>query len=224
MRRTVFAALTVVIVCAFALPARSQWAVTYLHPSGAAQSWGTGVSGVDQVGRITNAANSSTFAALWTGSAASFVNMNPAGSSSSELDGTDGVHQVGSFVGNPAFHAYPPHYAGMWSGTAASVVNLQPTTGGIYEPWSEALAVEGSIQAGNYKPSTEPPLQIAATWNGTAASYTGLSQPGATFSGPFGTDGVSVAGFLATPGTPPAGLSHAAWWTFGPTSFTDLNP
>ncbi len=84
MRQTVFAGLFLAIVFGFLVPAHAQWTVTYLHPAGAAESWGTGVSGVDQVGRITNAGSSNTFAALWTGTAGSFVNLNPAGASASD--------------------------------------------------------------------------------------------------------------------------------------------
>ncbi len=112
----------------------------------------------------------------------------------------------------------------MWSGTAASVVNLQPTTGAIYEPWSDALAVEGSIQVGDYQPSTEPILQNAGTWSGTSASYAALSSPGLPYSGALGTDGVSVVGYASTPATAPSGPPHAALWKFGPSTFTDLSP
>lgn len=223
MRRTLFAGLLFVAACAFASPAHSQWSVTYLHPAGAAESWGTGVSGVDQVGRITNPGSSNTFAALWTGSAASFANLNPVGATSSRIDGTDGVHQVGSIVGNAMFHAYPPQYAGVWSGTAASFVNLQPTTGGIYEPWSHAVAVEGSIQAGDYEASTEPATSSAGIWHGTSASYTPLSSPGFSYTAALGTDGVSVVGAASSPTTPPLTVTHAALWLSAST-FIDLNP
>ena len=220
--------LLVVAFGSFVSPAHSQWQVSYLHPRWCTRSWGAGVSGADEVGRtrFTAAASFNTYGALWTGTAASYVNMNPAGALSSRIDGTDGVHQVGTFSPTPTIppsHAYTPYFAGMWSGTPASMVSLHPS-GGNYEPWSHALAVEGNIQTGDYEPNTEPYIQRGERWSGTAASHVALSSPGFSSAAGQGTDGTSIAGWVSTSQIPGSGPFHAALWTFGPNSFVDLNP
>ena len=79
-----------------------------------------GVSGNQQVGFGTlNTTGRPAQALLWSGTAASAVNLNPAGYTDSEAYGTNGSEQVGEaggFFGPQAF---------LWSGTAASAVNLQ---------------------------------------------------------------------------------------------------
>src|ERR1043165_2750576 len=94
---------------------QAQWAVTYLDPDGASDSLTTSVSGGQQVGRARE-----NRAALWTGTAASWVDLHPAGAVNSIAYGTSGGYQVGSaLVGNQ-------ECASLWTGTAASWVNLGP--------------------------------------------------------------------------------------------------
>src|SRR4051812_25584539 len=56
-----------------------------------------GSSSGQQVGFVSNSTNGTgDHAALWSDSAASFVDLHPAGFASSDINATDGVHQVGS--------------------------------------------------------------------------------------------------------------------------------
>lgn len=211
--------LALIVSGALASGAHAQWVVSYLHPAGALQSFGNGVSGVDQVGYIKAGANN--HGALWTGSAASFVDMNPASAIASILNGTDGVRQAGEFSPVPTIppsHSYMVNFAAIWSSTPASMVNIQPSGGG-YEPVSSAVAIEGDLQTGYYAYTSEPSTPGAARWNGSAASYAGLATPGLTSRCGLGTDGSSIVGRAAG-----SGGFHATLWTFGPTAFVDLNP
>ena len=92
-----------------------------LHPTGFARSEAFDVDGAIQVGHVSSSEFSGgpKRAALWSGTAASFVDMNPAGAGRSTLRGADGGYQVGSaaFSGNS-------DNAGIWSGTPDSFVNL----------------------------------------------------------------------------------------------------
>ena len=208
------ALLAAVLLCVLANSAHSQWTVTYLHPAGAIQSYAYGVSAVDVVGEET-ASGLDYHAARWTGSAASFVDLNPAGARSSTLYGTDGVHQVGSASG----------HAGIWSGTAASFVDLHPS-GHSQNSFSVAYSVQGNLQAGVLAEDSNSPY-LPASWNSTAASYanistaTGYGSSAYILLGNYGTDGVSIVGTTMRPSGNP---QHAGLWKFGPDSFTDLNP
>jgi hypothetical protein len=65
-------------------------------------------------------------ALLWRGTAASYVDLNPAGYSNTTAVATNGSIQAGyssAYIGNAP---EPTPYAMMWSGTAASAVSLQP--------------------------------------------------------------------------------------------------
>ena len=58
--------------------AHSQWTVTYLQPATTTDSFGRGVPlRVDQVGQAST--GGIYHAALWTGSAGSYVDLQPAG-------------------------------------------------------------------------------------------------------------------------------------------------
>ncbi len=58
----------------------AEWTVSSLHPAGQSSSEARGGWGFDQVGNIYNGAERATF---WSGTASSWVNLDPAGSSES---------------------------------------------------------------------------------------------------------------------------------------------
>src|SRR3954447_23492481 len=112
------------LIAAFCISIESQ-AATYvgslLHPAtGYLSSFATGASDANQVGDGFDAASNRDHALLWTGSAASAVNLNPPSWAASIGTATSGANQVGrgyiTFGGNP--------HAVLWSGTAASYVDL----------------------------------------------------------------------------------------------------
>ena len=202
--------------------AHSQWTVNYLHPAGAGYSIATGVSGADQVGYAL--VGDYGHAARWTGSAASFVDMNPAGAITSSINDTDGVHQVGSFMRNPTI---PPGFsinrAGVWSGTAASHVDLHPPG---FPPanhqYSFARATQGTLQTGVFSLSEAAP-ECAVRRNLTAASYASIHPAGYGRSSGLGTDGTTIVG-VAVPDINNPFVRHAGLWKFAPDMFIDLHP
>jgi MYXO-CTERM domain-containing protein len=102
-------------------------------------------------------------ASLWQGSAESWVNLNPAGASSSLANGIHADQQVGwaSIAGTQR--------AGLWSGSAASWVDLHPagattsTAWGVHDGRQVGSAIFGGIAR-------------AGLWEGSAASWVDLSQ------------------------------------------------
>jgi hypothetical protein len=213
--------LIALVLNVFASAAHGQWTVTYLHPAGAVNSYGTGVSGVDEVGYSVVGTND--HAARWTGSAASFADMNPAGAVSSAILGTDGVHQIGSFKPTPTIPpatTFPVSRATIWSGTAISAVNIHPGGGSIFEAQSVGAAIEGSLQTGSF--SGHEGEGVAARWNGTAGSYINIHPVAYGRSAGLGTDGVSIVGSVS--GGSSVTFFHAGLWKFAPDVFVDLNP
>jgi hypothetical protein len=100
--------------------AHAQWTATSLHPAGlhppgAWQSYATGGSGTTQVGYTLN--GGVRRACRWNGSAASWVDINPAGSVSSAALASSGT-QVGGWAWGTS--------AALWNG--GSVVNLDGAT------------------------------------------------------------------------------------------------
>ena len=85
------------------------------HPSGFIASKANDISGTQQVGHGFN--GNYQHALLWSGTAASAVDLIPSGYNTSAAEDTNGTQQVGSvFAGH--YHAF------VWSGTAASAVDL----------------------------------------------------------------------------------------------------
>ena len=158
-----------------ASPAHAQWAVTYLHPEGATESYGNGVSGVDEAGNIIFGAFPDTLvhhAALWRGTAESFVDMNPEGALSSSFNATDGVHQVGSFLRNPGIPPGPViNRAAIWSGTAASYVDLYPNVPPFDHQRVIPTDTDGNMQVGYYqRGEINPGPTSGLRWNSTPES------------------------------------------------------
>jgi len=152
-----------------------------LHPIAFAYSKALGVHDGQQVGYGSSIAypgltadapgyHTASHALLWTGSAASVVDLNPAAFTASEASATNGVQQ-----GGWAYDAVLGQHAGMWSGTAASFVDLHPAgytdskvngmtaAKQVGEAWVGPLGLPGSVRH-------------AIVWQGTAASAVDLNQ------------------------------------------------
>jgi hypothetical protein len=96
-------------------------------------------------------------ASRWSGSAASWVDLNPAGASHSVAHGTDGTRQIGSI-----FFAADDWPAAVWSGTAASWIAL-PEIG--LAP-RDGYAIDGDQKVGAVDLSGGG-LPHAILWNGS---------------------------------------------------------
>jgi hypothetical protein len=181
--------------------ARAQYTLTDLTPTGPLAG-AFGVSGGTQVGVAFGEA------ALWSGTAASFVNLDPSGYTGGRAEGVSGAYQVGQ-VGNGT-----NGFAALWNGTAASFVNLDPSGGTLN---SVAFGVSGGTQVGEWLNASESNF-YAAVWNGTAASFVDLDPSG-------GTSNVNSAAYGAS-GATQVGLvgSSAALWHGTASSLADLNP
>ena len=156
--------------------------VVDLHPAAYSYSKAMGVHDGQQVGygsglpypALTTDSlgyHTTSHALLWTGSAASAVDLNPVFFDASEALATNGVQQGGwaysAIVGTER--------AMMWSGTAASAVDLAPAgytdskvtamtaTQQVGEGWTGTAGLVGSVRH-------------ALVWQGTAASVVDLNQ------------------------------------------------
>jgi hypothetical protein len=141
-------------------------------------------------------------AALWSGTASSFTNLNPAGCGASTIYAIAGEQQVGYVLkGN--------YRAALWAGTAASVVDLNPEGASS----STAYAAFGTQQAGV---ATISGKLGAALWSGTATSFVDLKAClGSTYrdSGAYGLwaeGGTTYAAGSATEVS--SGKLHAILW------------
>jgi hypothetical protein len=153
---------------------------------------------------------SGTFAVLWTGTADSAINLNPADSIESQAKAVAGGQQVG--------FGYYPHHALLWSGSAESAVDLHPAG---YTS-SEANATNGTQQAGTGvigDVDTPTSQSHALVWSGSAASVVDLNQflpPGYTEAAATGIDanGTVVGWASKGPRDNPANV-HAVMWIPG---------
>jgi hypothetical protein len=193
--------------------ARAQWTVTNLHPAASSATansvaWGlSGGPGGQQVGQWGLTTDR---AALWTGSAASHVDLHPAGASSSYAFGVAGGQQVGFAV-----DASVSWRASLWSGTASSWTDLHPA--GASD--SIAYATNGSTQVG-YGAFSSPsgPLPRAGLWTGTAASWTDLNPTGSIESVAYAVSGSQQGGYAIIGGYHRAGI-----WSGTASSWVDLS-
>jgi hypothetical protein len=105
-----------------------------MHPVGVVQSIAGCVVGNQQVGYVQLRLGGDARASLWSGTASSWVNLNPAGSTYSIANATDGHQQVGiaTFAGLPR--------ASLWSGSAESWVDLHAFLPSDFA-YSEARAI-----------------------------------------------------------------------------------
>jgi T5SS/PEP-CTERM-associated repeat protein len=182
-----------------------------LHPAGAGWSRAFGISGDNQVGWAMVAAwvagelHSFEHASLWTGTAESWVDLNPAGAYESAANAASGGQQVGwANLGDyPRFDGH----AGFWTGSAESWVDLHPAG----SSWSYAEDVSDGQQVGA---AWFGEGFHAGLWSGTAESWVDLNPPGSTESIAYGIAGARQAGVAD---------GHAAIWSGTAESFFDLH-
>jgi hypothetical protein len=196
----------------FAAPAIAQWTTVSLHnPAGVPGnvSIATGASGSSQVGYSYEivGGNLNHNAAFWNGTAASWINLHPAGATRSYALGAGGSQQVGyALFGNT-------EHASVWSGTAASWTSLHTGTGGS----SRARATNGVQQVGYFNGQ-------ASLWSGTAASRVSLHPAASMYSSEaFGISGSQQVGAVEL-----ESLGALEWnaslWSGTAASWVNLHP
>jgi MYXO-CTERM domain-containing protein len=149
---------------------------------------------------------------MWSGTAASYVNMNPPGAIGSRIRAAAGTLQGGAAT----FNATQGARAGLWSGTAASFVSVHP--GGQWGS-SQIDGMTETEQVGAVAlpfPNGHPE---AALWHGSAASFVLLDPPqSGGYSELLGTCGTAQVGYIA-----PASGIFAGIWFGSASSFLNLD-
>ncbi len=200
MNRPFFIAVAALLV----MNAHAQtWTVTNIHPVGASSSYAVGTTGTLQVGSASF--GNEVHAAIWAGSAGSFLDLHPTGATNSYLTAIEGSQQVG-------MAAFGTIRAAAWAGTVTSYLSLH-LPGALS---SDLYGTSGSQQCGiiGTGAGTE-----AGIWEGDTASFVNLHPAGASVSKARGTNGARQVG-TATFG----GADHAVIWTGTAASFVDLHP
>ena len=143
-----------------------QYTVVLLNPAGSNYGFGFGIGHGQQVG-TSGIDSAGQRPSLWSGSAASFVNLLPNGYVDGEGRATDGTHQFGSVYDGVSQWAQPA----MWSGSAASFVNMSPSvsSGG----W--ILGCDGPRQVGT---NILGNIFHAGVWSGTPQSFVDIHPNG----------------------------------------------
>jgi hypothetical protein len=187
--------------------------VTDLHPSGFQFSGAHATDGAQQVGGgRPPGLDFESHALLWTGSAASVIDLNPLNGhfAWSVALGVSGGQQVGGGIDSsagPGINSSGSWHALLWTGTAESVVDLHPS--GCWE--SEAVAVAAGWQAGVCV-LFDGRTSRALVWNGTAKSAVDLH----AFLPPdfvrSEASGIDASGNVIGRAVDARGTSHAILW------------
>jgi hypothetical protein len=161
------------------------------------------MSAEHQVGQLNG------HASLWSGTAASRVDLHPSWAQDSTAYGVSGNEQAG--IASPPGTAY---HAVVWHGSASSVVDLHPA--GFRE--SEALA-DADGQQGGYVRLADNSTH-AALWSGSAASFLDMNPTGAIGSSISAMWPGQQVGAVGWPG----GATQVGYWSGTPDSFVSLQP
>ncbi len=182
--------------------ATAQWTVVNLHVG----EYGSEVRGVgdgQQVG------GTGYHACMWSGTAASWVSLEPAGAGNPEpsfANAASGGQQVGYARFGGQYHA------GLWTGTAASWVDLNPAV----TDRSVANGVGGGQQVGV---AVVNDAGRASLWSGTAASWVNLDPLFSEASEAHGVSGGQQVGVALL-----GNLWRASLWTGTAASWVNLDP
>jgi hypothetical protein len=161
-----------------------------------------------------SATSYNSHALLWSGTAASVVDLSPTNISfdNTFAYGTDGTNQVGyghNNSGNTSSHAL------LWSGAANSAVDLHPASG-FTDSFAEGV---GGTQQVGYGYTSGTFAIHALLWSGTAASVVDLNPAGYNDSSAYSTNGIKQVGY----GQDATFQSHALVWSGTAASAVDLS-
>lgn len=134
---------------------------------------------------------------------------------SSRAYGAGGTQQVGTADSGDTYG----RTARIWSGTTGIGIDLSP--GGVYLE-SGAYATDGTLQAGWARQGAGGGSQKhAATWGGSAATFSDLNPVGYYTSEAFAVDGDTQVGYA---GSVTTSYDHAMLWHGDHDHFDDLHP
>lgn len=132
-----------------------------IHPTGYTDSSLTCVDGEYQFG-TAQLPFAIIHAGMWHGTAASFVDMNPAGANNSFINDASDGQQVG------VINQWNNPHAVLWYGSPESVVDVNPAGATS----SSIVACEGGLQIGS---ATFPDGALPGIWAGSADTFTPLT-------------------------------------------------
>jgi uncharacterized membrane protein YgcG len=209
---------------AYLVLAGNGMAATDLHPAGYITSLALSTDDTQQCGYAYSVASSGNHAMLWSGSAASAVDLHTI-YTWTYCSGNHNGQQVG-FGERPVYFTTTQH-AMLWTGSAASAVDLHP----VAFPYSKALGVHDGQQVGYGSTLPYPGLPAdsiayhttshAVVWTGTAASAVDLNPIGFSASEANATNGIQQGGWAYDS----VNISqHAGLWSGTAASFVDLHP
>lgn len=206
-----------------AVAAPPSYTVVELHPAGFDDSAAQGITadGTQQVGDMSTGVFLTNFdgtAVLWSGSAASAVDLTPPVPMG--FDETLGIYGSSVGGGNQAGFAFLPDFtthAVVWSGTGASAIDIHSAAAGADS--TEAVYVDADVAAGTsyFFSSVE-----ATAWDLSPLTATSLHPvSGYNNTTVLGSDGTRFVGT----GQIPLPQTHAMLWTSASNAaFVDLHP
>jgi hypothetical protein len=177
--------------------------VTELHP-GVASSVVYDLSGTQQAGYTV--AFSATHAAVWSGTASSWVDLHPVGATESVAWTTNGSQQGGYSVIAGVTRAT------LWNGNAAAFTHLHP----MNATFSLVYDMTPTTQVGY---ASVGGTRRASLWNSSASSWIDLHPGGAQESFALAVSGTQQGGYVVGWG----GL-RASLWNGSSESWVDLHP
>ncbi len=199
-------ALTSFAILALAAPAFAvKYSVTILQPTGYTYSAGTAAITGNQVG-YGSASGNPNHALLWSGTAASAIDLTPAGYSESLANAIVATGGVPREAGEGTLASGAQPHALLWNGTAASAIDLNPV--GFDTSTAYGISTTNQVGSGSSTPFTNGSTH-ALLWSGTAASVVDLNPTGFTSSRALGTSASFKSGKPRTPPikrTPCSGL------------------
>ncbi len=170
----------------------------------------SGISGEWQVGDAY-VGFGTTHALLWRSSAASMVDLNPAGFGESGATGICGNQQVGKGTSPGKNHAL------LWRGSAASVEDLTPSG---FDAEARATSGDQQVGIGNTKAMGQA---HALLWRSSAASVVDLHPRGFVWSFANAVAGGQQVGMGGLPSTE-SRIEHALLWRGSAATVVDLHP
>jgi len=159
-------------------------------------------------------------ALVFSGSAASFVDLTPTGAYSALANAVDGGQQ-GGFV---EVSLGSPRHPALWAGTAASFKDLLPS--GALQ--GNVRDIKNGVQAGSVQPSgSADTIRHAAIWSGSLATFVDKNPSGYQYSSiaaivKGGFVGVGLPNGVTIGSDSISYLLHALLWTGN--KVVDLNP
>ena len=192
---------------------RHSWFLHRVEPPGYSSALIEGTTGTRQAGTVYD--GTTAYAATWSGSTASFVNLAPPGAIASHASAAGGNQRPGDVTFSIDTYGNWLTHAAIWSGTAASFADLHPA--GAYR--SFAYGTTGGRQVGPASFAASSYADHAALWSGTAGSFVDLNPAGAESSIARAISGNQQAGYAMI-----GGMTHAGIWSGTASSFIDLNP